>query len=220
MPSRVGYRLAYGEAAPLAKMTGSFHHHDLPLENPAMRTARFYTGLVILAGLAMAILMVIPSQRAASSGPVEGTVISHGRPLVGGVVFFTPEDPQDGEGMSARIDKDGHFRCDLRWRRDRATRMRFRIDIELALRNSVPDPPPEDPREIPEAGDSADHDRVGDGGRGPIRRIARASLRSLGWPSPRRVVETGRRRRSSVLRITEHVWLGPEPAHLDIDLKD
>jgi hypothetical protein len=183
-----------------------------------MRTARFYTGLVILVGPAMAILLAIPSPRAAPSGPVEGTVLSD-RPSVGGVIFFTPEDPQGGEGISARIHEDGHFECDPRWRRDRAARMRFRIDIVLTSQDFAPAPTPDDTGEMPEAGDGADSDRVGDGGRGPIRRIARASSRSQGRTSLRRMAESGRLRRSGQLRRTERVWLGPEPAHLDIDLR-
>jgi len=185
-----------------------------------MSTARFYTGLVILAGLAMVILIAIPGRQAAPSGPVEGSVALHGRPLTGGMIFFSSEDPEDGEGVSAKIDRNGHFECDRRWRRDRAARMRFRIDIVPAPHNLEPDPPRDDPGEIPEAGAHADPDRVGDGGGGPIRRITRASLRSQGRPSPGRAVESGWRRRPRDLPRTQQVWLGPEPAHLDIDLRD
>jgi hypothetical protein len=199
-------------------MTRSFLHQHLDRENPTMRTARFYTGLVILAALAMPIIMVIPRPRAAPSGPVEGTVHSD-RPSVGGAIFFTPEEPEAGEGISARIDEDGHFECDPRWRRDRAARMRFRVDIVLAPKDVAPAPPPDDAGEAPEAGDGTDPDRVGDGGRGPVRRIARASLRSWGGRPSRRSAESGWRRPSSELRRTERVWLGPEPVHLDIDLR-
>lgn len=183
-----------------------------------MRTARFYTGLVILAGPAMAILLAIPSPRAAPSGPVEGTVLSD-RPSVGGMIFFTPGGP-------AR--RRGHQRQD---RRGRA----FRVRPPMAARSSGPDAvpdrhradpaglrialTPDDTGEMPEVGDGVNPDRVGDGGRGPTRRIARASLRSQGRTSLRRMAESGRQRRSGQLRRTERVWLGPEPAHLDIDLR-
>jgi hypothetical protein len=214
----IGHLRDCAEAARLAELTGSFLHHHLDPENPAMRTARFYTGLVILAAPAMAILVVIQSQRAAPSGPVEGTVLSD-RPSVGGMIVFSPADPRDGEGSSARIDEDGHFECNPLWRRDRAGRMRYRMDIMLPP-DPASAPPPGDPGGRPEAGGDAETDPLGAQERRPARRIARASLSSGGRPSPGRSVGSGRRRRPGDAQVMQRdVWLGPEPAHLDIDLR-
>jgi hypothetical protein len=185
-----------------------------------MRTARFYTGLVMVATLAMAMLMVIPGRKAAPSGRVEGTVTVHGQPWTGGAILFIPEEPQDGEGISATIDNDGHFVCNPGWRRDRAARMRFRIEVMLPREDVALAPLLDVPGAIPEVGGGAYADRIGEGGRGPNRRIARASLTSQDRNSPARVVELGWRRHSSDRCRTEQVWLGPEPAHIDIDLKD
>src|SRR4051794_22145539 len=107
-----------------------------------MRPARFWTGLVVVGGLGMAVLAAIPGGRPAPSGRVEGTVAYHGRPLAGGAVFFTPEGSADSVGMMARIDEEGRFECDPRWRRDREGRMWYRIDILPAPPGSAPSPPP------------------------------------------------------------------------------
>lgn len=186
-----------------------------------MRTARFWTGLIILAGLATAIVLAIPGRQAAPGGPVEGTVVFHGRPLSGGTIFFSPEAWEDGEGTVARIDKNGHFECNPQWRRDRAPWMRFRIDIMMAPNKVSREPSPDDRGEIPETRDDDDTDPRRGGGRRPTRRILRATLQSRVQPSLGRPDESGRQRRTGVSRIIQReVWLDREPTHLDIDLSD
>ncbi len=186
-----------------------------------MRTERFWTGFGIITVLALAISMAIPGSRPAPSVPVEGTVAVHGRPFAGGAIFFTPEKLTGDNGASAVIDEDGHFECDLRWRRDRAARVRYRIDVVRLPSTPSSNSSPLGPDGRPKPGGGEVPDPTGAEEQRPTRRIARATLRSGGVPSAGRAVGSDRRRPSGdVQRFEREVWLGPEPAHLDIDLGD
>jgi hypothetical protein len=184
-----------------------------------MRTARFWTGVAILTGLALAILITISGSRVTRSGPVTGTVFFHGRPLACGLIYFNPEDAGRGECTCSVIDEDGRFECDLEWRRDRADRMRFRISIVPGPRNYPLSLPAGDPNEGPGSDDAAGPVPTGDGHRGI--RIVRASLGSEDLPSLERSVKSGRWPVSSRGMIIEReVSLGPEPVHIELDLRD
>jgi hypothetical protein len=167
----------------------------------------------------MTIIMALPGRPTASSGRVAGTVFYRGRPMAGGLIYFIPEESGRGERMCAGIDKDGHFECDPEWRRDPAARQRFRISVVPGPFNLRLTPPESDSGEGPEAEDRAGHDPAGDKDASP--RIIRASLGSEGRPSPERSIGSGWRRGSGRgMIIQREVWLGPEPVHIALDLKD
>jgi hypothetical protein len=96
-----------------------------------MQKARFWfgTALVVIPLMVCAFLFT-PGFRLTRSGPVEGWVSFHGRPLAGGSILFVPEDSKEREWALAWIDEKGHYVIGSGWTRDAAgTKTRFRICV-------------------------------------------------------------------------------------------
>ena len=96
-----------------------------------MKRDRFWFGAVVLGvPVVLGILLFTPGLRLTPSGPVEGSVSFHGRPLAGGSILFVPEDSKQTEWAHAWIDEKGHYAIGSDWRREGANgRRRFHICV-------------------------------------------------------------------------------------------
>jgi hypothetical protein len=185
-----------------------------------MNTARFWTGIVMLTGLAIAIILALTPNQGEVYGPVEGTVMYRGRPVTGGTIFFLAENRQVSDAVHAEIGSNGHYRCDTSWHRDRTTAKRFRIFVVLNKRD---DPPPVEKAEAV-ASDDDDNPRFRlstDEGARPTARLVRASTE---WPdtavSESLLRRWMRHRFSNPYTTDLAVRLSAEPARVDVALKD
>jgi hypothetical protein len=111
-----------------------------------MKRARFWFGTVALGvPVLLVALSLTPGLRLTHSGPVEGWVSFHGRPLACGSILFVPEDPKQTQWAHAWTDENGHYVIDSDWCRDGAHDMtRFRIcvmpDSHASRRQAAPRP--------------------------------------------------------------------------------
>jgi hypothetical protein len=186
-----------------------------------MRTARFWTGVAMLSGLAIMIITALPGRPVATNGTVEGMVMYQGRPACDGMIFFYPEEPKHRECASAHIDKNGYFECDPTWERDRADRIRYHVTIVLGPRDFPTRPRPTGPGENPKerGGDRLEPGRGGE--LGPVPRVVRASMTRQDPGSPGRDEGAGGRWRPATIGVIHReVSLGPGPAHVEFDLRD
>jgi hypothetical protein len=192
-----------------------------PIAVILMETVRFWTGAALLVGLAAMIVMAISDRRVEPAGRIEGMVLLRGRPLKGGTIYFDSDTSKPGECTWAPIDEEGHFHCDPAWQRDRTRRMHYRVRIVLGPRNFPPERLSTAP--VEGSGDGVEA-RPGPGPAGDRHlqpRVVKASLEGGDPDSPRRSVGSDAQQRISEVRIAEReVWLGPEPARVDIDLRD
>jgi hypothetical protein len=185
-----------------------------------MKTARFWTGMVMLAVLAMIAFRISPwGTMAVQSGPVEGRVTYHGRPVSRGTIYFYSYDRENGWDWWAFIDDNGHYSCGPEWPRNPWNRTRYRMRVMLdpdkyplgapvADRGGSPVPP----------GEKGPESRLGgEGASGP--RIVQASMASEDHVLTGQSSAPARRPTPGPAnQVDLEVWLGTEPAHIDIDL--
>jgi hypothetical protein len=194
-----------------------WHHLGLS----AMKNARFWTGVLMLAALAMTIRVALSPHEAERDGPVQGTVMYHGRPVAGGTIFFLAEGRLLGDAVHATI-VDGHYRCETSWRGDRTTPKWFRIFVVLSERDERVAHSPA----VGSAGSGVDDGSrkvrwTPDEGPGPPARVVRASMELPGLDVPKsRVVPFERHRFSSPDTSDLAVRLGAEAARVDVELND
>ncbi len=94
-----------------------------------MKRDRFWFGTAMVAvPMLFFLASMSPGIALTRSGPVEGHVSFHGRPLAGGSILFVPEDTRQGVWAMAWIDEDGYYTIDSAWtRKASASKMRYRI---------------------------------------------------------------------------------------------
>jgi hypothetical protein len=186
-----------------------------------MRTARFWTGILILACLAITIILAFSTEDE-DYGAVEGTVTYRGRPLTAGTIFFLADGRTLSDAVHGWIESNGHFRCVGNWRRDRETRTRFRIFVLVHDR----DEPSLRRQTRPATGSDKENGRPRivtslNEGAGRGARMVRASMQFPAPEAPNTEPKAWRRHRfSHPDRTNLAVRLGPEPAQVDIDLSD
>jgi hypothetical protein len=167
-----------------------------------MNTIRTWVGgLGISAPCVFVALAMTPGPDSSSSGPVHGRVTYRGHPLHGGYVHFEPEGNPNHWAI-APIEQDGHYSVDSKWQRVDHGREGFRIRVVSIVRQSVAFTP------SPSHGASPDEVPMS---LSPDNPDSRQSL-AVDHRLPERFSDT----RTSGL----HATLGPEPARVDIDLKD
>jgi hypothetical protein len=96
-----------------------------------MQRERFWFGTVMASVPVLFLLLAIcPGVEVERSGPVEGHVSLHGRPLARASVFFIPEDTQHGSWALGFADDNGHFAIGSEWHREVLKgKARFRICV-------------------------------------------------------------------------------------------
>jgi hypothetical protein len=144
-----------------------------------------------------------------------------GRPVTGGTVMFISTDRNRCEDRFGKINDQGRYEVDPNWRREGPDGTRFQICVFLDLRKYPLESPPADTRATPRPGESGGADSRRGGRRWSGAKVVRASWGSDGSESTDRAVEPVRQHRFSDPKTSElTVRLGPEPAWVDIDLKD
>jgi hypothetical protein len=178
-----------------------------------MKIMRFWvgTGLLTLTCV-LVILAIAPGEHMARTGRVVGRVKYHGRPVVGGAILFFPDDSKRGDFGRGMIDENGRFAVGSDWRREGPGRTRFRICVFL------------DPRKYPSSPQPAQEGAAPrpDQGGTPPSYVIPASM-GLDLPGPRPAGGSSSppsQRFSNPATSGLSVELGPEPARVDIDLKD
>jgi hypothetical protein len=185
-----------------------------------MNQDRLRVWVVIFAGISILLVSGILPQLG-RCGKVEGTVIYNGRPLRNCMVIFQPEDIKHSGNMFTSTDEQGHFDCDPAWERDRRGRMRYQVLIVLGTQNLPPQPGPGDAGTalagrgilgiVPERG----------GESGPNPRVVLTSLSTQeAAPTVRDIAPAGRPGHQPKDVVQVEVWLGPEPAQIDFDVRD
>jgi len=93
-----------------------------------MERERFWFGTAMAAVPVLFVLLTMtPRVEVLDSGPIEGHVSIHGRPMAGGFILFVPED-SNGDWGAGLIDEQGHFTMGPGWhRREGKGETRFRI---------------------------------------------------------------------------------------------
>jgi hypothetical protein len=179
-----------------------------------MKTVRFWVGTGVLTAVCvLAIFAMATGYHIGRAGRVEGHVSYHGRPVAGGFVRFFPDDADRCDYARGRIDKHGHYEMDPDWRREGPGRTRFRICLTLDPNAFPTDPRPAEHSATPRA----------DRAEAPGAQVVAVSMGSGGRAIPGAGPAGGS---GSYPRFTDPatthlaVQLGPEPAHIDIDLKD
>ena len=96
-----------------------------------MKRARFWFGAITLVvPLLLVVLLLTPKVRLTQSGPVEGWVSVHGRPLACGSILFVPEDATETQWAYAWTDENGHYVIGSDWCRDGVPgKTRYRICV-------------------------------------------------------------------------------------------
>jgi hypothetical protein len=179
-----------------------------------MKAVRFWVGTgVLTAACVLAILAVATGFHIGRAGRVEGRVIYRGGPLTGGFVRFFPDDTDRCDYARGPIDEHGHYEIDPDWRREGPGRTRFRICVTLD-----PDKYPTNPRPAEQSA-TPRPDRAG----APGAQVVALSMGSGGraMPGAGPAGGSGSYPRFADPATTDlAVELGPEPARVDIDLKD
>jgi hypothetical protein len=168
-----------------------------------MKKARFWFGTAMLVvPVVLSVLLFTPGLRLTRSGPVEGSVSFHGRPLAGGSILFVPEDSPQTEWAHAWLDESGHYVIGSGWLREgNRGKTRFRICV------------------IPNSHKLTVKGLRGPGGIGSGGQIGTAwwGYGEVAFPPPS--VATGFPQRLSNPRTTQlEVQLGSEPARIDVAL--
>jgi hypothetical protein len=182
-----------------------------------MKTMRFWVGTGLLtAACVLIILAVSPGDNIAHTGRVGGRVTYQGRPLVGGSIFFFPDDMKRCDHGHADIDANGRYLIGPEWRREGPERTRFRICVILDQRKYPSTPRPAEGSATPRP------DQIG--AAGALVMTVSMGSEGLPFPGPRPGPATGSGpplpRFSNPTATNLAVQLGPEPARIDIDLKD
>jgi hypothetical protein len=178
-----------------------------------MKTMRFWVGTGLLTLICVLIILAIaPGEHVARNGRVVGRVKYHGRPLVGGAILFFPDEPKRADFGRASIDEQGRFTVESDWRREGRTR--FRICVFLDPNKYPKDPHPAQDGAAPSP----------DQGGAAAAHVIPASMGSKGLAFPGAsqagASDPPPRRFSSPATSGLSVQLGPEPARIDINLKD
>ncbi len=94
-----------------------------------MKRERLWFGTaMIVVPVLLLLLALSPGIELTRSGPVEGHVSFHGRPLSGGSILFVPEEEGQGDWALARIDENGHYVIGSIWaRKASSSKTRYRI---------------------------------------------------------------------------------------------
>lgn len=190
-----------------------------------MKNARFWTGLVFCTGLPLSLVMGTVGRDSMKSSSVYGKVSYNGRPLSSGLVLFESLDRVRSPDIVALIDHEGRFNGRAEWQLNPPGRTQFRIHVYpdprenqdspiLAPAGNSGNPAEERMREI------LSH-RVSMGNGMAVVEEGPASI-DVETPGPNdesRMEDGGLPTRNRPMRRPE-IWLGPEPTHIDIDLKD
>jgi hypothetical protein len=187
-----------------------------------MHSARLWTGVLVITGLAVPIILALVPSSGDECSRVQGTVTYHGDPVTEGAIFFVAEQGSQRDSTHAAIDKDGHYRCDPDWPRNPGPGTRYRIYVML---NPEKYPPPGPaPAEAPES--NADNGILGPDAKIRMAALAsgrarQAALKRPEGDAPNAPVREQREHRfSSPLTTDLAVRLGPEPARVDVELSD
>jgi hypothetical protein len=178
-----------------------------------MKTMRFWVGTLICV---LIILVIAPGEHIARTGRVVGRVKYHGRPLAGGAILFFPDEPKRADFGRAMIDETGRFAVDSDWRREGPGRTRFRICVFLDPTKypGSPQPAQEGAAPRPDQGETP----------AAAAQVIPVSMvpGRLEFPAPRAAggSDPPPPRFSNPATSGLAVQLGPEPARIDIDLKD
>jgi len=143
-----------------------------------------------------------PGLDTASSGPVHGRVTYNGQPLSGCFIVFATMPGTPGEWGSASIGQDGYYTINSKWHRGNQEGTRYRICIVSNPKALV--------SQTPSRNEDAGFEVVPTNLNSEKASVC-ASVRADHQP-PERFSDL----RTSGLRAT----LGPEPARVDIDLRD
>ena len=145
-----------------------------------MKRERFWFGVTLCFVPVVLLLRALgPSIKGDRSGPVEGHVSIHGRPMTGGLIYFVPDD-LDLQAAIGRVDNKGHYTIGPSWyRKGTSGDARYRICLIPKPRRAA-------------SGEPSDLDWVGTFGAdadpgnpepmGPTK-VASRSLRRLSDPS-------------------------------------
>jgi hypothetical protein len=168
--------------------------------NTSIQRQRFWFGTaMVIVPCAFLLLAITPPRLEENrSGPIEGHVSFHGRPLAGGFIAFIPIDPTGGNWRDGAIDENGHFLIGSGWYRGALEdKVGFRIWIKPGSDSG--------PGEVPHALDRARSEEPLSPAKAPDCPTADAAS-----DAPRR---------SSDLESTRlEVQLDSAPAHVDIAL--
>jgi hypothetical protein len=177
-----------------------------------MKTMRFWVGTGVLTMICVLIILAIaPGEHITRTGRVVGRVNYHGRPVVGGAILFFPDEPKRADFGRAMLDENGRFAVDSDWRREGPGRSRFRICVFLDPTRypGTPQPAQEGAAPRPDRGGT------------PSSYVIPASMgMDVSFPRPAGGSDQPRQRFSNPTTSGLSVELGPEPARVDIDLKD
>jgi len=143
-----------------------------------------------------------PGLDTVSSGPVHGRVTYNGKPLAGCSIVFATMPGTPGEWGSASIGQDGYYTIESKWQRGNQHESRYRICI-------IPSTDPAMPQTL-----SSTEDAGVEVVPTMLNPEERGVCTSEG--AKNRLPERFSDLRTSGLRAT----LGPEPARVDIDLRD
>jgi hypothetical protein len=185
-----------------------------------MKTERYWMGVGMFTCFVMGIFIAVFGGWLTPRGVIDGTVTYRGRPVSGGMVVFASLDLRSDSG-TARIDAKGHFVCPWWWKRDNAGESRFQIRL-------VPDP------RLRSVAGPATSSKDSQSDRGPVvddparsaereftTRVLHTSMGTDATVSTRRLGELpGELPPSTAQLKVMEVLLGPESAHIDIDLGD
>jgi hypothetical protein len=84
-----------------------------------MQRERFWFGMaLVIAPVLLLLLTITPGIEEDQSGPVEGHVSFHGRPLAGGTIMFIPKDSSRISWAMGGIDESGHYEIGSDWHRE------------------------------------------------------------------------------------------------------
>jgi hypothetical protein len=159
-----------------------------------MKRNRFWVGTAMIVVPVMFLLASLsPGVGLTRSGPVEGHVTFHGRPLAGGSILFVPEDTRDGDWALAWIDENGHYAIGSIWsRKASSSRTRYRICL-------MPD----------------SHPTAGLAMHNPAMRTAWSGVGSVAFPAP--AASSGFPANLCDPKTTRfEVRLGSDPARVDV----
>lgn len=187
-----------------------------------MRIARFWMGAVMLIILATWIGAAFAPARDEVCDLLEGSVTYGGHPVEGGMIFFVPDSAPRSCARTARIDRDGCFRCGPGWIPPRTGTMAYRIVVIMDADRVRPSdlPAAEERGSVGPRRESARLAAMPERS-GPIAGVVRASLETPVPEVSRRPASRPRGHRFSSVGTTNlKVRLGLEAATVRIALTD
>jgi hypothetical protein len=185
-----------------------------------MNNVRFWTGTLVLSGACgLVILATAPGYQISGSGRVKGRVTHNGQPLAGGMVIFVPADRERFDDTFAFTDENGDYTANPDWRREGPGQTVFRICVIPDAREFLK-LAPERPRGHEGTGGEPRPRR--DGQSSDLKLVSNSSGPGSSGSSSRVAIPASmpQRKFSNPLTTDLSVRLGPEPARIDIDVKD